>query len=146
MEFADIRAQHRVLAGRDLFAGLALDRDAIRRECEREARGKLLRLRARFLDAAEHAAALEQLMVESLKSFLIVLRHLLRLRGVDVGQAYPAVLAAGEQLLGPLPEMRRLLAHRAGDRPLDQQTLRTHFAAYLGEVERIGASVDTLDG
>jgi hypothetical protein len=146
MELEDIRRQHRLLAGRDLFLGLQLDRDAIRRECEREARGKLLRLRARFLDAADQPAALEELMVESLKSFLIVLRHLLRLQGVDGRDDYASVLASGEGLLGALPEMRRLLGHRSGDRAIDRRELRSHFAAYLGEVERIAALVDALDG
>jgi len=115
MELEDIRRQHRMLAGPDPFAGLGIDRAALRRQCEHEARGKLLRLRARFLDAAGRPAALEQLMVESLKSFLVVLRHLVRLRGGGDPQGYRDVLAAGARLLGPLPVMQRLLDHRTGD-------------------------------
>ena len=145
MELDDIRRQHRVLAGTDAFAGLTLEPAAIRRECEYEARGKLLRLRALFLETARVPEALEQLMVESLKTFLVVLRHLLRLRGVDAAHGYRAVLAAGERALGPLPTMRRLLDHRAGDRHLRAEALRAEFGAYLAEVERIVAAIDGVD-
>ena len=145
MELDDIRRQHRVLAGADPFATLVVERAALRRQCEHEARGKLLRLRAQFLDAAPRAAALEQLMIESLKSFLVVLRHLVRLRGGGDVHEYREVLAAGAQLLGPLPVMQRLLDHRAGGTRLGAAALRAEFGAYLGEVERVVAALDALD-
>jgi len=145
MELDDIRRHHRVLAGADPFGGLVIERAALRRECEHEARGKLLRLRALFLDAAGRPAALEQLMVESLKSFLVVLRHLLRLRGAGEAHGYREVLAAGAGLLGPLPVMQRLLDRRAGDARLGAAALREEFGGYLAEVERIVAALDALD-
>ena len=145
MELDDICRHHRVLAGADPFAALAVERAALRRECEHEARGKLLRLRALFLDAAGRPAALEQLMVESLKSFLVVLRHLLRLRGAGEAHGYREVLAAGAGLLGPLPVMQRLLDRRAGDARLGAAALREEFGGYLAEVERIVAALDALD-
>jgi len=145
MEIDDIRRQHRVLAGTDVFATATVEPAALRRECEHEARGKLLRLRALFLESAATPAALERLMIESLKSFLVVLRHLLALRHAEIPAGYGGVLAAGEAVLGPLPTMRRLLAHRAGDTRLGAQALRAEFGAYLHEVERIVAAVDTLD-
>ncbi len=145
MELDDIRRQHRLLAGADLFADLTLDPAALRRECEREARGKLLRLRALFLEAGRTPAAIEQLMVGSAKSFVVVLRHLLRLRHIDGGYGYAAVLAAGEGIVGPLPTIRKLLLHRAGEARLSPAALRAEFGAYLGEVERIVEAVDALD-
>jgi hypothetical protein len=144
MELDDIRRQHRLLVGRDVFATLEVTRAALRTECEREARGKLLRLRALFLRVADRPQDLERLMVESLKSFLIVLRHLSRLRGADPAPDYDVVLRTGEALLGPLPTMRRLLAHRNGQR-LAAPELRGAFGGYLTEVERIVAAVDALD-
>jgi hypothetical protein len=145
MELADLADQHRVLAGTDAFAALRTDPAAMRRECEQEARGKLLRLRAFFLETAGDPAGLERVMVESLKSFLIVLRHWLCLRGGDRVHGYAGVLAAGEAALGPFPTMRRLLAHRTGTAPLRPQWLRTEFGRYLDEVERIVAALDRLD-
>jgi len=144
MELDDIRRQHRVLAGTDCFAGLDIAPDALRRECEREARGKLLRLRARFLEVAGAADALERLMIASGKSFLVVLRHLARLRRVEVGAGYAAALDVGERLLGPLPVLRRVLDHREG-RAEGAWALGADFGAYLGEIERIVTAVDAVD-
>src|SRR5205814_8126819 len=77
MELDDIRRQHRLLAGADLFADLALDPAALRRECEHGARGKLLRLRVLFRETGGKPAALEQLRVGSAKTFIVVLRQVL---------------------------------------------------------------------
>jgi hypothetical protein len=146
MELADLARQHRVLAGRDVLAAIRVEPAAVRRQCEQEARGKLLRLRALYLETAGDPAALERVMVESLKSFLIVLRHMLRLRreGSDA-HGYASVLGAGETLVGALPVMRRLLDHRTGTTPLAPRTLRAEFGGYLDEVRRIVAALDRLD-
>jgi hypothetical protein len=143
IELEDIRRQHRVLHGADLFAGITVDPGALRRECEQEARGKLLRLRAVFLGAADERA-LAALVGSSVKSFLTVLRHLLTLRGRPPGPRYADVLAAGEALLGPLPAMGSLLAHRRSAAPA-ARLARAELAAYLTEVERIVHAVDAGD-
>ena len=81
-------------------------------------------------------------MLGSLKSFLVLLRHLLRLTGHEPVHGYAGVLAQGEAVVGPLPVMRRLLAHRAGGERLRPAVLRAEFGRYLGEVERIVAALD----
>src|SRR5262249_62001938 len=93
MELDDIRRQHRVLAGSDPFVALRVEPAALRRECEYEARAKLLRLRALFLELARAPDAIEALMTGSLKTFLIVLRHLLRLPPAAPAHAYAEALA-----------------------------------------------------
>ncbi len=141
MELDDIRAQHRLLAGTDLFTDVRVDPAAVRRQCEHEARAKLLRLRTLYLAGAADPAALERLMVESLKSFLVILRHLLRLRGEHPGPGYADALGGGERVLGALPTLRALLARRAPGAVATQ----VEFGAYLAEVERIVAALDALD-
>jgi len=145
MEIDDIRRQHRLLAGSDVFADVTLDPGAIRRECETEVRGKLLRLRALFLESAGRPEVLDLLMRESLKSFLVVLRHWLALLGEDGGHDYRSVLRTAEGTVGPLPTMARLLAHREGGYPLEPEHVRDVFSHYLGEVERIVSAVDRLN-
>ena len=141
MELDDITRQHRLLSGEDPFAGIAVDEAALRRECAQEAFGKLLRLRAYYLGHAGDAAALGRVMTESLKSFLIVIRHVLRLRGSAVPPAYEAALAAGESVVGALPAMRQVLAHRVDPSAADGARLRALAREYVGEVERVVAVV-----
>jgi hypothetical protein len=144
MELDDIRRQHRLIAGRDLLTDITVDDDAVRRQCEKEARARLLRLRALYLATAGAPSALERLMLESLRSILIFLRHLLRLQGHEPGPCYRDVLEKGQEVLGPLPLMARLLDHREGRTRLVPRALRLEFREYLGEVERIVHALDTL--
>lgn len=146
MELDDIRRQHVLLAGTDLLTAITVDADAVRRQCEKEARARLLRLRALYLATAGAPTALERLMLESLRSMLIFLRHLLRLQGHEPGQCYREVLNTGQQVLGSLPMMARLLDHREGRTRLVPHALRLEFREYLGEVERIVEALDTLHG
>lgn len=138
MELDDIRRQHRLLAGRDPFAPVLADDAALRRECAQEAFGKLLRLRALYLEHRDQPAALAGMMVESVKSFLIVVRHLLQLREQRAPAGYDETLAAGERVVGPLPAMRRVLAARPADAP---HNLDGVAPEYLDEVERLVGAV-----
>jgi hypothetical protein len=136
MELDDIKRQHRVLAGEDPFAAIATDQAALRRECAQEAFGKLLRLRAFYLEHSADPAKLGEMLIESSKSFLIVIRHLVRLRGGEAPHAYDAALAAGEAAVGPLPAMRQVLAYRQVG-SADGARMRELAAAYVDEVERV---------
>ena len=145
MELADLGRRHRVLAGRDVFVGLSIQPAALRRACEREARGKQLRLRALYLDTSGEDRLLDEVLVGSLKSFLVLLRHLVVLHGAPSPEDYGATLDAGERLLGPLPAMRRLLAHRTGSARRPPAALRADVAAYLAEVDRIVTAADRAE-
>ena len=87
LELLDLRQRHRTLAGAELFAAVAVDRECVRAECEREAKGKLLRLRALYVELAGSTRELHALMLDSRKSFLHVMRGLLFL----VGEPWVAV-------------------------------------------------------
>jgi predicted nucleotidyltransferase len=141
MELDDIKRQHRVLIGTDPFAAIATDEAALRRECAQEAFGKLLRVRAFYLAHADDPPALTRMMADSLKSFLIVIRHLLRLRDGAAPQAYEPALAAGEAAVGALPAMRELLAHRVDAAAVDDARTRALAGAYVEEIERVVAAV-----
>ncbi|MEO8602797.1 MAG: hypothetical protein ABI629_09490 [bacterium] len=138
LELDDIKHQHRLLAGADPFVGLDTDEAALRRECAQEAFGKLLRLRAFYLEHRQQPQALSGMMVESVKSFLIAARQLLRMRGDAAPAGYDEGLAAAERVVGPLPTMRRVLAARPAD---SHGGLEQVAATYVDEVERLVGAV-----
>ena len=144
IELDDIRLQHRLLAGTDVFTELVSTREILRRECEYEARGKLLRLRTMYLVHAESPETLARMIQRSLTSFLTLMRHFLRVQGGEVAPGYDAVVQAAEKVLGPLPAMRRSLARRQrGDTSVAVDPTR-EFLAYQSEVERLVQAVDAL--
>ncbi len=76
MELADIARRHRILAGEDLLADVQVSAQRLRDEAEREARGKLLRLRAMVM----HRPAADEIregLMGLLSSFTVIERALM---------------------------------------------------------------------
>lgn len=97
MELHDIRTQHRCLVGDDVFAHLQVQDDHLRFQCEHEARGKLLRLRELYLEIGNDTRRLKELMVESLRTFLIIMRSMIRMKSPQGAVSFTEVLTTFEQ-------------------------------------------------
>ena len=77
IEFLDIIARRRTLAGEDLFATLEVPMGLHRLQVERELRLNVLRLRQAALVAGEGSAQLGKLMLDSVATFCVLFRHAL---------------------------------------------------------------------
>ena len=144
MELHDIKDGHRLLAGRDLFAALEIHDRHLRYQCEHEARGKLLRLRELYLEIGDHRGRLQELMLDSLTTFLTVMRAATRMRGTAAGLSYRDTLDRFSQdFSASLPTIARLLQVKLGAEQWPGNT-EDLFHAYLGEVERVVQIVDQL--
>jgi hypothetical protein len=141
LELLDIQAHHRTLAGAELFADVPIAAACVRAECEREARGKLVRLRELYLELAGSTRALRALMLDSRTTFLVVMRGLLHLRGAPWDPDGRAVVAAVERHYGcRLPALAAVEAAPPGT-PVEQR-----FADYLADVETLVALADRAPG
>jgi len=87
IEVEDVRQHHRILRGGDPVRDLPTARDDLRRELEREARGKLIQLSAHYAAAAPDGKALGSLITASCKAFLVLFRAGLRLAGREAPAA-----------------------------------------------------------
>jgi hypothetical protein len=144
IELEDIRAAHRILAGEDVFSGIQVAAQDLGRELEEEARGKLLRLRVAYAESGGRKKDIEALMVESVKSFAVIMRGVLRLRGGNVPMGLKATIATFEedhsQKFPVMLEAARIkLETSAWDGDAEAR-----FASYLSEVERLVVIVDRL--
>jgi hypothetical protein len=86
IEIEEMREAHRLFHGDDPFADLVTTAADLRRELEREVRGKLLQLRAEFAAAESDGRALGDLLEASARTFLMLCRATLR----TAGQTPPA--------------------------------------------------------
>lgn len=80
IEIEDMREAHRLLRGRDPFAGVATELADLRAELEREARGKLVQLHAHYAAASDDGKLLADLLRNSVTTFFVLFRAALRLR------------------------------------------------------------------
>lgn len=144
MEFHDVRAQHRVLFGEEVFATLSIDSRHLRYQAEHEARGKLLRLRTLYAEVGAERKRLEALMLSSVKTFLIIMRNLIRLRAGEAHTGYLQVLGQFEEhFAARFPTTRHVIRVKLGlDRWSDG--IDDTFGAYLGEVEQLVELIDRI--
>jgi|SRR5579884_26921 hypothetical protein len=145
IEYEDIRHGHRLLAGRDPWGGIAVRRDELRRQLERELRGKLLRLRQAYAALRDDPKRLAPVLAGSAAGFFTMLRALVRLAGRPAPAAAAPLLREAAALAGFAPEaLDRLAAHAAGGPALRLARGDELPARYLEAVARTAEYVNRL--
>lgn len=145
MEFSDIKAQHRTLWGEEVFTSLEIGGEHLRFLAEHEARSRLLRLQALYLERAGDPPRLRQILLDSLKTFLTLMRHLLQLQGKRGVQNYSEVLSLFEQHFQvSFPEVHRLIAIRQGIRDWPHEPAAEFFREYLEDIQRFVTLIDKM--
>ena len=79
LEFNEILATRRVIAGVDLFAALTVPPEEVRRACEMQARAHLVHLREAYIEAAGDTKAIARLVAASETPFRALLTSIARL-------------------------------------------------------------------
>jgi hypothetical protein len=146
MELVEIKEQHRLLWGADPFERLAIDERRLRVFAEHEARQQVLKLRAAFIEHAGDRRRLRPLLLDSLKTILMIARTILRVRHMQVPPRLQATVERLEEAhTQRFPTIHVLLGIRGGSAwpsdPIDEI-----FRRYIDEAGRIAAIVDSTTG
>jgi hypothetical protein len=145
MEFYDMQECRMLLHGRDLVPEIKIDNRHYRAEVEYELRAKFIRLRQKAAGMMSDTAMLTQLMSDSVATFLVIARHVLRLRGVSP-VPFPkrdVVTALAEHINVDAAPFQRLLNLRSGEK-LPGADAHSLFAQYLASVEKLIDTIDSL--
>jgi hypothetical protein len=146
IEFHDMQECRRVLHGRDIVSEVPLDDTHYRAWVEHELRAKILRLRQKAATLMTDGELLNTLMTDSVKTFLILGRHVLRLSGVNPAPVAKRDIAEalGDKLEFDGRPILRLLDAREGKTKLSQGEAAPLFEQYLGSTEKLVEAVDRL--
>jgi hypothetical protein len=104
IEYEDIRAHHRVLAGRDPWHGISVQREHIRRQLEQELMGKLVHLRQAYVADWHRPKRLAEVVRGTRAGFLTMLRAVLRLAGRTPPADSAALVRDAAALIGFAPD------------------------------------------
>ena len=111
LEFNEIIATRRLIIGTDLFEGMTVPAEDLRRACEVQARGHLVHLREGYIEAAGDQKAVDRLVSASAVPFRALLSNVARLDGSTVDevmrklemsyltQGFPESLRAAKRLV-----------------------------------------------
>ncbi len=100
IEYEDMRAHHRVLAGRDPWPGISVQRGDVRRQLEQELMGKLIHLRQAYAAEWERPKRLAELVRGTWAGFLTMLRAVVRLAGRAAPASSEALVREAAALIG----------------------------------------------
>ncbi len=81
VEFTEIKEQHRVIFGEDIFKDLDIPLKDVRLLCEQQVKGKLLHLRQAYLETGPNPGILKNFLLSALSDLFPVFRQLIILKG-----------------------------------------------------------------
>ena len=99
IEFFNFREIHYTLAGDDILAGLEIDPECLRLQCEREIKAKLLRLARIYLETLAEKTRLSQVLSNSITDYIPLFRAILFLIGSKIPPSAVEIAAAMESAL-----------------------------------------------
>ena len=146
IEFHDIQARSRLLAGRDVVSGLVIDYTFYRSRVEYELRAKLLRLRQKAAGMLSKGDMLLRLMADSLSTFTALTRHAVRLDGGETYWKKREIIAAASARFGfDGQPFYTLLDLREGTGKPKAADAGAILEAYLKQIQIIVDAVDRLE-
>jgi predicted nucleotidyltransferase len=146
VEFLNMKRHYHVVHGEDVLKDLVFDGKALRLQCERELKGKLMLLRTGFLETAGKAEDLRRLMAASITAFLSVFGALLLVRGREIPKERRDIVPAVAQTYGlDAAPFLRCIDLREGKKDLSLGDLKTIFRSYTGEIQKLIKAVDGLE-
>jgi hypothetical protein len=144
IEFHDMEECRRVLHGIDVIAGVKIQDHHYRGQLEYELRSKMLRLRQKAGGVMSDPGLLNQLMSDSVSTFIVLGKHALRLSGKPAPTAKREIVDAMEASLKiEAAPFRTLLEARSGTKLARGMEAERLFAQYLSSVEKL---IETVDG
>lgn len=150
LEYADIRDNHVVAYGKDLFSDIGIERDALRLICELELHRKLVFLRQRLLLHRDNPRVLLGFLQESVNSFAALFRGVLRLKleSGNIPQKSPLVFEALKGLVSgydPTPFLRVLHSKEPGT-TVRQTDIFPLYNEFVRQISLVTAYVDECLG
>ena len=146
IEYEDMREAHRLLAGRDPWPGIRVERGDVRRQLEHELMGKLVRLRQAYAALHEDPKQLARVIVGSAGGFFTMLRSVLRLAGRPTPASPAELVRSAGALIGFAADGLAPLVQHALGGPIPRLGKGDPLAtAYLAAVAGTAAYVNRLE-
>ena len=145
LEFLEIRDQYLLLAGKDPFLGLQSRSQNIRKECEREIRSNLLRVRQQFVESQGNPEGIHALLPISLTTLIPCLRGLYRLLGQSPQGTPDAILDRMPSALDLDPgAFHEVWLLKRGQSTPGKHDFPNLLDRYLGALSALTEKVDAL--
>ena len=146
VEYLDMRESHRLVYGKNILEGLSFQPEAVRLQCEREVKGKLLLLREALMASAGKGKALKEVIGRSIQAFVAIFRALLFLKGQEIPREKRGLLRAGCEAFDLDAGLFERLLDVKEERLPPNDEIPTLYRAYVKEVRKLSQKIDHAGG
>ena len=145
LEFMNMSNAYHVIYGEDILEDIEFDKTDVRNQCERELKGKLLHLRAEYLNLRGDKKGLMDLIDRSLNTFRLVFDGALFLRDYEVPKETGYLLGAvTEEYELDASLFKKLSAVANGDVKIDETEADGLFDLYVEELDKLSKTIDEM--
>jgi predicted nucleotidyltransferase len=145
LEFLDMRANYRLVQGKDVLKDLSFRPDDIRVQCERELKGKALHLHQAYLESGGKSGLLRRIISSSITTFTSIFEGLLFLKAIDIPKTKKEIIERVATEFGMDRDLfLKLLAIRKGVIKVSGDEIVGLFRKYSSEIDALSDAVDRL--
>ena len=139
IEFADMKDTRVVLFGQDPLAGIEIEKDDLRRECEYQLKGKLLVIRQAYAERALAPRGLENLIKTSFRALFPVLKGVLRMKadGPLPGDKESVLKALEKECGVDTSSFISVLRDKKSDGRIDGKHAEDFLGEFLAQLEKL---------
>ncbi len=145
LEFLDMSSAYNVIYGDDVLEDLDFNDTEVRNQCERELKGKLLHLRAEYLNLRSDKKGLVDLVNRSLHMFRLVFTGALFLKNIEIPEETNTLLSVVSEefgLDGLLFKKLRAIANK--EIKVDETEADELFDLYIEELDKLSNAIDEM--
>jgi predicted nucleotidyltransferase len=146
IEYEDMREANRLLAGRDPWGGITIQREHVRRQLESEVMGKLVQARRAYVALRDDPKQLTAMLVGTAGGFFAMLRAALRLAGTTPPADVEALVRdAGARMGFDAAALQPLAVHTTGGRALVLKAGDPLPGSYVAALAATAAYVNRME-
>jgi hypothetical protein len=146
IEFLNMKRHYVPVFGEDVLKELAFNRSSLRLQAERELKGKILLLRARYLETEGKEDRIKDLIRESITAFVSIFNALLYLKGMDIPKGRSEVVRAVSGTFSVNAEaFLKCVEMKEGRGQFPSSEMEGIFESYLRELVLLTEKVDRMD-
>ena len=145
VEFTEIKGQHKLIYGEDVFKDLNIPSQDLRLLCEQQIKGKLLHMRQAYLDIGPNSAILKNLLLSVLSDLTPIFRQLILLKGQSLGEHKEEVYK-GLAKIYSLDKEPFLAVYLDKNKKslMSNNQVESQFRNFLDQLEKLSRHMDSL--
>jgi len=144
IEFLEMKDNHISIYGDDILKDLQVDSRNVRLQCEEQLKGGLIRLYQLYLETGIREKGIRSLLINSLTSFIPILRSLLRLRKKVLPARKKDIISDLGREFGINGDIFLRILHMKEGKKVERN-LEELFADYLQEIEKLCIACDRME-